>query len=211
MRKVGQRLAEERERKGLSLQDVSEQTKIRKNFLEAIENGEYEKLPSSTVAHGFVRNYTLFLGLSEKEIMALFRREFDEDKIYRVLPEGFSREDFPVTRRKNSKFLLIAVLFVVLLGFIVVQYKDAIFSPGVSITTPKEDEVIYSTTITVTGKTNPENVVYVNSFPVSVDDSGNFKKTLSVFSGKNAIKIKVINRFNKVTEIQRDVEVRTSS
>ncbi len=211
MIKVGQRLSEERKRKKLTIQDVSDATKIRKNFLEAIENGEYGKLPSATVAHGFVRNYTMFLGLPEKEVMALFRREYDEDKIYNVLPEGFSRADFPVTRARNSKFFLIAALFVVLLGFIFLQYKDAILSPGVSVDTPKQNEILYSTTITVSGKTNPENVVYVDSFPVSVDEFGNFKKIISVFSGKNIIKIRVINKFNKVTEVEREVEVRASS
>lgn len=220
MIKVGQRLSQERERKKLTIQDVWEATKIRKNFLEAIENGEYEKLPSSTVAYGFVKNYVRFLHLPEKEVMALFRREYDEDKIYnrrlkdssyKVLPTGFEREDFPLTRSKNSKFFLIVSLFIVLLGFIFFQYKDAILSPGVSVLTPKQNEVLYSTTITVSGKTNPENVVFVNSFPVSVDEVGNFKKIISVFSGKNIIKIKIINRFNKVTEVEREVEVKTSS
>ena len=77
---VGEKLYEERVKKGYSLDEVSKATKIRSSFLLAIEKGEYKKLPSSTYVHGFVRNYARFLGLPEHEILALFKRQYDEDK-----------------------------------------------------------------------------------------------------------------------------------
>src|SRR3989344_8168593 len=99
MLRAGERLQEIRLEKDLSLEEVSENTKIKKNFLEYIEKGEYNKLPSVSYATGFVRNYAKFLGLSEKEMLALFRREFDSEKAYRVLPKGFeSKEDFQIGR-----------------------------------------------------------------------------------------------------------------
>lgn len=206
---VGQRLKEIRLQKGLNLSDVSQSTRIRANFLEYIENGEYEKLPSATVAHGFVRNYISFLGLPEKETMAIFKREFDEEKIYKVLPGGMAkREDFPIIRMNFSKFILVAVLLFSLLVFLLFQYKDAIISPSVSIISPTENQVIKSTYVVVSGKTNPENVVYVNSFPVSVNDDGSFKKIISVFTGVNTVQIKIVNRFDKVTEKTIQVNVK---
>ena len=201
MIKVGERLKEERIRKGLSIEDVAKITKIRKNFLEHIEKGEYVNLPSATFAQGFVKNYTSFLGLPEKETMALFKREFDEEKIFRVLPEGVSKPvDFPLARIKSSQAILIIFLFLCLLIFLLFQYKDAIINPAISISSPKNNEVIHSTSIAVTGNTNPDNVVYVNNFPVSVNEEGNFKKIISIFQGKNEIDVKVVNRFNKVTD-----------
>lgn len=206
---VGQRLQEERITKGLSIDDVSQATKIRKNFLEHIERGEYEKLPSATFAQGFVRNYVAFLGLPEKDTMALFKREFDEEKIFRVLPQGFSEDmSFPVSRIKMSQAILIIVLFVFLLIFLLFQYKDAIISPSISISYPRENQVLNSTSVLVSGNTNPDNVVYVNKLPVSVSKDGSFKKSISVFQGRNEISIKVVNRFNKITEKTLEVEVK---
>jgi len=49
------------------LKDVSKSTKIKEVFLEYIENGEYEKLPSSSYARGFVKNYIKFLNLPKKK------------------------------------------------------------------------------------------------------------------------------------------------
>src|ERR1035437_10106661 len=96
MIKSGEKLQQARIEKGLTLDDVSKSTKIRTEFLSDIEKGEYQKLPAASYAHGFVRNYAKFRGLPDEEILALFRREFDEGKVYRVLPKGFEEEgEFP--------------------------------------------------------------------------------------------------------------------
>ena len=92
MIKAGERLKEVRLARDLTLEDVEKSTKIKTSYLEFIENGQYDKLPSVSYAQGFVRNYADFLGLPEKEIMAIFRREFDEEKAYRVLPKGFDKK-----------------------------------------------------------------------------------------------------------------------
>lgn len=207
MIKAGQRLKEERLKQGLTLDDVSKATKIKSSFLDAIEKSEYTKLPASTFAQGFVRNYTQFLKLPEEEVIPLFRREFDEEKIYKVLPQGFPDANYPVSRMKKSQLILIPLLFLVLALYLLFQYKDAIFSPAVTISAPSENQTLKSTLVVVSGSTNPENVVYINSFPVSVDDNGNFKKTISVFPGKAQITIKVVNRFNKTTVITRNITV----
>src|ERR1035437_9008307 len=89
MIKSGEKLQQTRAEKGLSLEDVAKGTRIKKEFLSYIENGEYQKLPSASYAHGFVRNYARFLGLPDEEILAIFRREFDQEKAYKVLPKGF--------------------------------------------------------------------------------------------------------------------------
>src|SRR5690348_16578344 len=91
MVKLGEKLIEERKKQGLSLDEIAKATKIRRSFLEAIEKGEYKKLPSSAYAQGFVKNYVAYLGLPEKELLALFRREFNEDELLGVLPQSFTR------------------------------------------------------------------------------------------------------------------------
>lgn len=207
MIKVGERLKEERIKKGLTLSDVSKATKIRVNFLEHIEKGEYEKLPSVTFAQGFVRNYVSFLGLPE-ETMAIFRREFDEEKVFKVLPGGMTSADFNVKRINLSQIFLVGLVFVFLFIFLFFQYKDTIFPPSVDVLVPKENQVFKTTTVEVSGKTDPDNTVFVNGLPTSLADDGTFRKTLTLFQGKNEINIKVANRFNKITEVKRTIEVK---
>lgn len=208
MIRIGQKFRDTRLRKGLTLTDVSVSTKIRKEFLEAIEEGDYSKIPSA-YAYGFVRNYISFLGLPEQEMLALFRREFDEEKIYKVLPTGLTTTSFSLSKRSGT-VLLIALLFIFLSFFILFQYRDALINPKLEITTPKDFEIFYTSDITVSGKTDPENVVYIQNFLVSPDNEGNFKKIISLFEGKVELTIKVVNRFNRETQVKRRIEIKSS-
>lgn len=207
---VGERLYEERIRKGLTLEEVAKATKIRISFLSAIEKGEYKKLPSSTYAYGFVRNYTRFLKLPEHETLALFKREYSEEKFVKVLPEGMaSQDDFPLKRFKFTQALkILPLIFLLLLIYLVFQYRVAIFNPMLSVLSPEENLLITSRTITVVGKTDSNTTVFVNSEAAELDKDGNFKKTINVFPGKQKIIIKSVNKFNKVTIVERNVEIK---
>jgi cytoskeletal protein RodZ len=66
---LGQVLKESREARGLSLADVSFQTKIREYYLDALEKDQISKLPSSVQGRGFLRNYASFLNLDEGLLM----------------------------------------------------------------------------------------------------------------------------------------------
>lgn len=211
MIKVGQKIREARIQKGLTLGDVSKSTKIKTDFLTAIENGEYDLLPSVSYAQGFVKNYVSFLGMPEKETLALFRREFDEENIFKVLPTGMaSSGTFPRSNVKPSQtVIIISLVFFVFLTFLVFQYKDAFIGPSVTIHDPAENAKVPSSVL-VSGKTDPDSEVFVEGLQVFTDSTGNFKKTVSLFPGKAEITIKVVNRFKKVTEVKRIVEVKSS-
>ena len=209
MVRAGQKLREQRITKGLTIEEVSKKTKIRASYLLAIEKGEYQKLPASTYIIGFVRNYAKYLDLPEQEILALFRREFDEEKTFKILPEGLVKEDFPIKRiRLADTAKIIVLLVIILLGYILFQYRFAIISPPLEISTPSDGAIVLSRTITVSGKTDPNATVFVNNDNVSLDSDGNFKKSINVFPGKTLITVKAINYFGKEKIIERHINVR---
>lgn len=209
MIRVGQKLQEERIKKGYTLEDVAKATKIKVAFLQAIEKGEYKKLPTSAYAYGFVKNYGTFLGLSAKETLPLFRREFDEKKSYRVLPEGFAQEKIPITRRIPMQRTMIigGLFFLCLFGYIFFQYRSAFMNPSLSVVVPRENQVFSKNLIEVSGTADSNATVYVNTVPVPVNENGDFKKTISVFPGKETITIKAVSRFGKENVIERHIEV----
>ena len=210
MIRAGQKLRDERQSRGLSLSDVSGATKIRVEFLSAIEKGEYEKLPSSSYAQGFVRNYAKFLGLSENEILPIFKREFDSEKTYKVLPEGLIRqEEIPIRRFKiRQVIILIALLFIFLLGFLVFQYRYAFISPPINLSSPTEMAVLQSPIILVLGKTDPNSTITVNDEQVSVNQDGDFRKEITGFPGKATITVRAVNRFGKQNMVERHVMIK---
>lgn len=212
MIRIGQRLKDARLAKGLSLEDVSRATKIRASFLVAIEKGEYNKLPSSSYAIGFVQNYAEFLGLPRREITALFRREFDGEKIYKVLPEGFIKEE-QLTRRSfkvHQAIVPVIALLMLLVGFLFYQYRAAFFNPSLKVVVPKEGARVDSPDVVVVGSTDPNVTLTVNATPVAVDDDGKFSKNTTVFSGKSLITVRAVNKFGKETVVLRHVVIRNT-
>ncbi|MDD2337404.1 MAG: DUF4115 domain-containing protein [Geobacteraceae bacterium] len=70
---AGQMLRKIRMDKGVTLDEVARITRITKNYLLALEEDAYEKLPSEAYARGFLRIYSNFLGFPDDEIMSLYQ------------------------------------------------------------------------------------------------------------------------------------------
>ncbi len=208
MIRVGQKLLEERLRKGLTLDQVAKTIKIRSSFLSAIEKSEYNRLPQGAYTQGFVKNYAEFLGLSQREILPLFRREFNEGESFRVLPKGFDKtEDIKMQGFKITQTALsVLLIFFILIIYILFQYRYTVISPPLEVFTPSDNQV--SQNITVSGKTDPNAIVYVNDSPVALTGDGKFTKHITLFSGKNIIRIIAQNRFGKKTVLERVVNVK---
>ncbi len=69
MDELGHILREARETKGLTLAEVQEEIRISPRYLEALETGEYDLLPTQTHVRGFLRNYARFLGLDPAPLL----------------------------------------------------------------------------------------------------------------------------------------------
>ena len=66
----GDRLRREREMRGITLDEISESTKISRRHLESLEKEEFDNLPGKVFAKGFVRAYARYLGISEDQAAA---------------------------------------------------------------------------------------------------------------------------------------------
>lgn len=75
---VGYTLRQERERQNLSIGDIEQGTSIRADYIEAIENGEYDKLPGKVYTKGFIKNYAKFLGLDADAVGKEFAADMNE-------------------------------------------------------------------------------------------------------------------------------------
>ena len=68
---LGALLKAEREKRGLSHDQVVEITRLRRHFIEALENEDWNNLPSSVFVRGFIRSYARTLNLDEKKVFDL--------------------------------------------------------------------------------------------------------------------------------------------
>ncbi len=68
----GEALRYERQRRSVSLEDISQTTKVTVRSLQALEADAFDKLPGGILSKGIVRSYVRCLGLDEGEWVARF-------------------------------------------------------------------------------------------------------------------------------------------
>lgn len=72
MKELGAILLEARTERGLSLEELSERTKIRVDYLQAVEQGKPEVIPGEVYYRAFVRSYAREVGLNADELLAQY-------------------------------------------------------------------------------------------------------------------------------------------
>ncbi len=109
---VGNYLRRERELRKITLEEVSEQTRIQLQYLQAIESEHFEKIPGLTFARGYLRAYADYIGLLPEDVLLRFEDFLNKLSGNRPAPP-------PVSNRRvygTILFLIIftAVVFVIL-------------------------------------------------------------------------------------------------
>ncbi|MGZ5071703.1 MAG: RodZ domain-containing protein [Usitatibacter sp.] len=115
-RTLGQTFAAERERQGLSRADAAQRLHMSAWQVEALETGDYSRLPKGTFLRGFVRNYAKVLGLGADEALALLPEHAPRDqKPGIVVPTQNIRFD-PIGDRLQNPYVKATLLAVVALS-----------------------------------------------------------------------------------------------
>jgi cytoskeletal protein RodZ len=109
---IGLYLRALREHRGLTLGDLADTTRIRRSYLQGIEEGDRSALPARPFAIGYVRAYAQALGVDGDAAVARFKREMpDIDEPFRD-PVGVRHE------KKPRSPLIIAFVALVVSGVV---------------------------------------------------------------------------------------------
>ena len=73
--RAGRKLSEARRQRGWSLDEVAERIRVRREFLEALEDMNIKLLPGKAYALAFLRSYARDLGIDEKAMVDQFQDE----------------------------------------------------------------------------------------------------------------------------------------
>jgi cytoskeleton protein RodZ len=85
---LGETLKERRKQLGIPLPQVEEQLHIRARTLEALEEGNYERLPNPGYVRGYVSTYARYLELDPAPLLAMYHAETGHGRFHRIeVPE----------------------------------------------------------------------------------------------------------------------------
>lgn len=210
-KKIGQILAEERQRQRVTLQQLAEQTQIKLVYLKALESSQFDQLPPAPFVKGFIKSYARVFNLDAKSLLALLRRDYHEDQQGSLIPQEMrhsSSKKRQFWRPVTLVVLLAAVVFLTLFSYVGWQWYNLNRPPRLIIHAPKESEFV-SSQIEVRGLTDPEAIVTVNAQPVSLQPDGSFFTEFYLpKEGISTITIEAIDQRGKVNMQQRTVYVK---
>lgn len=98
---------EEREKKGYSIEDISNILRIRKKYIIAIEENNLVDIPSETYVRGYIKTYCEFLKIP------LPQKPQDDKELDKI----------PVIESKNSKYYIAAISLLLLLISVILYHK----------------------------------------------------------------------------------------
>lgn len=202
---VGEILKEARLKKKLSLSNLEKETKIKKEFIDLIENNLWDKLPDYPVVSGFVKNIAVFLDVPAETANAILRRDYLPKKLY-INPKPDIESKF-YWSPKLTFITGISLLTLLVLSYLGFEYLKFIKPPELEIYNPKNNEIVLENIVKITGKTTTDVILTVNNQPILLDQEGKFQTEVEITKDTSSLLFKAISRSGKITEKKVEINV----
>jgi len=101
MKGLGEYLRSERLNRGITLEEISRETRISTRMLQAIEDGNTDSLPASVLVKGFLRAYAQKLGLDPETVVLRYQDLYEEEGARKEALEKFHERFRPVPTRRR--------------------------------------------------------------------------------------------------------------
>lgn len=208
---IGDELKKKRLEKNVGLEEVAKNIKIKKEYLEAIETGEFKKLPRGVYGKNFIQEYAIYLGINPKLIIDLYESEFTKkDKKYTnsLFVKKVSKTHHFLTIPRIIKNVIIISVVVVCVAYLGYYINNIITPPELVLLNPQEDMTVEVHNILIKGKTSSEAEVVINEEIVLIDNEGNFEKNINLKSGLNVVSVTSQKKYSKKRIIKRNIIVK---
>jgi hypothetical protein len=143
---IGRALRSAREHRGKSLDEAGRDTRVRTDYLDALEREAFDTLGSDVYVRGFLRSYAKYLGLNHEKVVGAYERVYGRPKPAPAPVERAATvaptEALVLTERKRPNWLLAASAALVVLAAaaaigLIGRGSDAV-PPSAEVTVPPE-------------------------------------------------------------------------
>ncbi len=181
------------------LEDISKKIKIPIKYLQALEDEQVGCFPQEPYCSLIIKDYADYLGLKGEDVLALFRRDFEQKRK--------SKKDEPTRVSFTPKFTFTVSIFAIIILFslyLVSEYFKFHQPPKLKVNWPLE-ATISSSIVEINGVTDPEATIRINDDLIIVSPDGSFQKKINLNSGDNNITIKSTSPSGKSIIEERNI------
>jgi cytoskeletal protein RodZ len=205
---LGEKLKNARDKQHLSLDRIAKIVGIKKKYILLLENNDISSLPGGLYAKKFIKKYSEFLNLDQKEI--------DKDIELKINNAHFKQSYFSYKKLSKKRFLvfprimravIIIIIALVCLFYLGFYFNNLISPPKLIIIYPQENQSVSENPIVVKGETAPETEVYINGATVLINNNGYFEKEITLKKGLNRIVIEAKQRYSRTNIKIRQIKL----
>lgn len=208
-KKIGELLAERREAHHLSIDRVSQLTRIKAEYIALIEKNEFDALPPAVYVKGYIRTLAEVFGLEPEPLLALLRRDYKESTLGVLSTQDAGAKRRPALWRGSTKWsgVLVSVLIMTTVMYVTAQWLLSQRPPPLVVDSFTELREIAPNSV-LTGHTSPEAIVLINDVPVALRPDGSFSYPLTLEqTGLVTITIEARDQRGKVTTLEKVLRV----
>jgi len=110
-----------------------------------------------------------------------------------------------INSRRLPKILLFSAMILLVVGYAYLKTKDYIAGPQITITSPLNGSSVSNSLIEIVGTAKNISFISLNDRPIFIDESGNFKEKLLLYSGYNIMSVKAEDRYKRTVEKKLEV------
>ncbi len=191
---------------GLSVENMSERLKMNKEYIIALESGNFSQLPFSLLYQKkLIGNYAEIVGLQKNAMIQQFELE-------QTVPPTQKNLSFTLHTKKQwynipSFFRIFSVTFLALfiIGYLTFQVQYIVKPPSLELFAPLDGVIAKTSNIEVRGKTDKEVKITINGKEIAHDEQGTFQESMNLNQGVNTLIISATNKHGKSTTFTRFV------
>lgn len=201
---LGGYLKQVRDQLNFDLKTVSILTQIKPQYLESLEAGKWDDLPSDVYIRGFVKSLARVYNLPEEALVEQYEKEHGFTPKARPQRTAYTRSRISFTPRT---IIVLASLFVGILaaGYVANQIRSVLAAPVLELTEPGGDVTVKGNALVIAGRAEIGADVTINDQIVLMDKNGQFNESLILSSGLNTIEVVAKNKFDRESRITRRV------
>lgn len=218
----GQVFTAAREHKNVNIRQVSEVTKMRESYIQALERDDYEAFSSDVHLRGFMKIYCRYLELDDVKILALYRRsvETKPEKSDKEESETKPTRSIQLQQLLQNRYVILGAFGVLLILFYLGnQVYRVLQPPRLLLSSPVEITANYTGTVdvnadavTLSGQTEPFTVIRINGEALPLQPGGLFElKDFPLTSESTVFSIVGTNQLGREATIQLTVHKQLES
>jgi cytoskeleton protein RodZ len=123
MTDFGSKLREARERRGISLRQIADSTKISASALDALERNDISRLPGGIFSRAFVRSYAAAVGLDPEQTVREFLERFQAEPAPAVpKPTAMTEEESNFESQQRMAGVVLTIVLISIPIVVVILY-----------------------------------------------------------------------------------------